>query len=368
MSAVQTAHDLTMLAQSRALADRERLILAIVDLCAQSEPSVRTPAVQALLDPIFLNLIDDAEHQIRLRLAEKLAPADWAPPKLINLLAQDEIEIARPIIAASPVLDEADLLRLLAETTVAHQIEVARRPGVGAAVVDIILSHADPEVLTALAGNDTALLSPAAMLQLVEASRRIAAMRSPLVRHPRLTQEMAEQLYAWVGQMLRSAIVSRFRVDARALDAQIAESVRQGRAAALEPDAPDAALIDTEQEQMERRLIAKLHAAGQLRPGYLLRALREQRLSLFEAALATLGGYSPQAVHLAVNAERPEMLALACAGVGVDRLVFGTILAMVRELNRGRPGGDAERARKAFNGAEADHSGLAALAFRKAAP
>src|SRR5580693_3579212 len=99
MSAVQTAHDLTVLAQSRALADRERLILAIVDLCARSEPSVRTPAVQALLDPIFLNLINDAEHQIRLRLAEKLAPVDWSPPKLINLLARDEIDIARPIIA-----------------------------------------------------------------------------------------------------------------------------------------------------------------------------------------------------------------------------------------------------------------------------
>jgi hypothetical protein len=89
-------------------------------------------------------------------------------------------------------------------------------------------------------------------------------------------------------------------------------------------------------------------------------------VSLFETALATLGGYSPKAVHMAVDAERPEMLALACAGVGVDRMVFGTILALVRELNRGRPGGDAERARKAFRGAGADHSGLAALAFRKA--
>jgi hypothetical protein len=94
--------------------------------------------------------------------------------------------------------------------------------------------------------------------------------------------------------------------------------------------------------------------------------LRDHRLSLFETALATLGDYAPKAVHLAVNAERPEMLALACAGVGVDRTVFGTILALVRELNRGRPGGDAERARKAFRGAGADHSGLAALAFRKA--
>jgi len=365
MSAAQTANDLTALAQSRAIADRERLILAIVDLCAQSEPDVRTPQVQALLDPIFLNLITDAEHQIRLRLAHKLAPVDWAPPKLINLLARDEIEIARPIIAASPVLSQTDLTRLLSEMGIEHQIEVARRPYVGREAVATILSQAQPEALTALAGNDTADVAPEAMQRLVEASRRIAGMRSPLVRHPRLTTEMAEQLYAWVGQLLRSAIVTRFRVDAQALDAAIAEAVREAHSAS-EGGGLEVAPVDVEQEQMERRLIAKLHSAGQLRTSYLLLALREQRLSLFETALATLGDYAPEAVRMAVCAERPEMLALACAGVGVDRVVFTTILGLVRELNRGRPAGDATRARKAFDGYGSDHSGLARLAFRKA--
>jgi uncharacterized protein (DUF2336 family) len=365
MSAAQTAIDLTALAQSRAIADRERLILAIVDLCARSEPDVHTPRVQALLDPIFLSLVTDAERQIRLRLALKLASFDWAPPKLINLLARDEIEVARPIIATSPVLSQADLARLLTEAGIEHQIEVARRPYVGREVVEIILDQAEPEVLTALAGNDTADIGPGAMRQLVEASRRIAGMRSPLARHPRLTSEMAERLYVWVGQLLRSAIVTRLRVDAQALDAAIAEAVKEAHSAS-ESAGLDDAPVDTEQEQMERRLIAKLHAAGQLRTSYLLRALRETRLPLFETALATLGDYSPEAVRIAVNADRPEMLALACAGVGLDRVVFTTILGLVRGLNRGRPAGDATRARKAFDGYGSDHSGLARLAFCKA--
>ncbi len=336
-----------------------------MDLCARSEPDVRTAQVQALLDPIFLNLIADAERQIRLRLAQKLAPFDWSPPRLINLLARDEIEIARPVIAASPVLSQADLARLLTDAGIEHQIEVARRPYVGREVVEIILDQAEPEVLTALAGNDTAEIAPEAMQQLVEASRRIAGMRSPLARHPRLTTEMAERLYVWVGQLLRSAIVTRFRVDAQALDAAIAEAVKEAHCASQVAGCDDAP-VDAEQEQMERRLIAKLHTAGQLRASYLLRALREARLSLFETALATLGDYSPEAVRMAVNAERPEMLALACAGVGVDRMVFTTILGLVRGLNRGRPAGDPTRARKAFDGYGSDHSGLAQLAFRKA--
>lgn len=363
MSAAQTAQDLTALAQSQDEADRGRLILALADLCAQSQTDVRTPQVRALLDPIFLNLVGDAEFQIRQRLAEKLAPFDWSPPKLINLLAHDDIEIARPIIAASPVLQDEDLARLLIDTAIEHRIEIARRPFVGPTTVEAILDQAEPEVLTALAGNDTAEVSPHGMSQLVEVSRRIAGMRSPLARHPRLTTEMAQQLYGWVGQVLRAAIVSRFRVDPQALDAALAEAVQdawRGKPGAAES-------VDPDQEQMERRLIAKLHLAGQLRTSYLLRALRERRLSLFEAALATLGEYSPAAVRTAINAERPEMLALACAGVGVDRVVFGTILTLVRELNRGRPIGNGERARRAFDGQGPDHAELAAQAFRKAA-
>lgn len=363
MSAAETAHELTLLAQSRAVGDRERLVMAIADFCASSGQDAQAPEVQALLDPIFLNLIGDAEYQIRLRLAQKLAPCDWPPRGLVNLLARDDIDIARPIITASPVLSDEDLGQLLVESTVEHQIEVARRPFVGESVVDTIVSQGEPEVLTALAGNDTAEVSSEAMTQLVEASRRIAGMRSPLARHPRLTADMAEQLYGWVGQILRSAIVTRFRVDAEALDAALAEAVKEASARGASSPPP----MDPEQERMERRLIAKLHAAGQLRPSYLLRALRERRLSLFETALGTLGDYSPMAVRQAINAERPEMLALACAGVAVDRVVFTTILALVRELNHGRPVGDAERARRAFDGHGQDHARLAAMAFRRAA-
>jgi uncharacterized protein (DUF2336 family) len=340
-------------------------MLAIVDLCGQPNDAVRTPAIQALLGSIFTDLVNEAEHDIRLILAEKLSIADWPPPALVNLLALDEIEIARSVIAKSPVLRDADLVRLLVEGAVDHQIEVAKRPLIGPPVVETILDQAQPAVMIALAGNDTADVSPEAMRRMVEASRKVAGMRSPLARHPRLSGEMAERLYAWVGQSLRSAIVTRFRVDVEALDRALAEAVTEAR------DTPhDAALrggiADAEQEQMESRLIAKLHDAGQLRPSYLLRALREQRLSLFASALATLGGFNVEEVNRALKAERPESLALACAAVGLDRGAFSTLLALVRELNRGLPSGDAGQARRVFDTYGPGQAAKARTAFVKA--
>jgi uncharacterized protein (DUF2336 family) len=341
-------------------------MLAIVELASGADQVARAPAIQALLGSIFTDLVADAEADIRRILAEKLSIADWPPTALVRQLAVDEIEIARPIIARSPVLKDDDLVKLLLETELDHQIEVAKRPLIGGPVVDQILSKAEPAVMIALAGNDTADVSPDAMRRLVEASRQVAGMRSPLARHPRLTSDLAERLYAWVGQSLRQAIVTRFRVDVDALDRALAEAVQEARDAPFHDPAPRNSIVDAEQEEMERRLIGKLHAAGQLRPSYLLRSLREQRLSLFQAALATLGGFSAEEVERAVEADDPESLALACAAVGLDRSAFSTLLGLVRELTDGKPGGDANQARRIFDAFGPQQSARAKDAFVKA--
>lgn len=366
MTLAAEAADLLLLARSRHPTDRERLLTAIIDLCDRADiDEIVQPQVRELVGSIFLSLVAEAERDIRRRLAEKIGPAPWAPPALINVLALDDIEIAGPIISASPVLQDHDLIRLLVEATLDHQIAVARRGRLGAPVVEAILRQEEPAVLTALAGNDTAELSPSAMERLVEHSRRLAAMRSPLARHPRLSSDMAQRLYLWVGQSLRSALVDRFRLDPAELDAALALSVREAHAA-IDGLPPSQAKSDAEREALEARLIDKLHDAGQLRPSYLLRALREGRLTLFISAIARLGNFDGEHIRRAIDSDRPELLALACAAIGVDRGAFPTILEAVRELNEGRPGGGAEAGRRATGAFGPFDADIAGMAFRKA--
>lgn len=370
MSLALSSESLLDLAKSRAPADRERLLLAIVDLCdtPHAGEAMKAAPIQGLLSSIFMSLVVEAERDIRQRLAEKLACADWAPPALINVLALDEIEIARPVIAQSPLLRDLDLVRLLVEATIEHQIEIARRPNISQNVVSAILHQAEPAVLTALASNETAELSPRDMAELIERSRQIAALRTPLARHPRLTGDLAQKLYVWVGQVLRKSLADRFRLDAAALDRALAQAVVEAHAGA--PRSGAAAMVTArngEREEMERRLIEKLHSAGQLRPGYLVRALREGRLTLFTTALAMLGRFDAGQVERAIDSDRPELLGLACAAVGIDRSVFPTILELVRELNDGRPGGGSESARRAGGAFAPVSASVAGAAFRQAA-
>jgi uncharacterized protein (DUF2336 family) len=358
------AEKLIDLARSREPGDREQLLLSVVDLCNASPESGR-PELKGLIDDVFMALVVEAEREIRKVLAQKLARADWAPAALINVLALDDIEIARPVILASPLMQDKDLIRLLVEATIEHQIEVARRPNLGGAVVEAILEAGEPAVMTALANNVTAQVSEEAMRRLVEAARRVASLRSPLVRHPKLSKELAEQLYGWVGEALKAAISDRFDVDGPRLDEAVAQSVNEAQSQRWRPrERPFVVERDGEREEMETRLIAKLRSANQLRPGYLLRALKEGKFSLFQGALATLGEFEVLQVRRACAAPDPEPLALACAAVGIDRSVFPSLLVMVRELNGGRPGGDGEAGRRASAAFSRDPAS-ATSAFRK---
>ena len=327
---------LLTLAKSREPADRERLLIGIVSLCELTGPAGNADATRAkaLVDDLFTTLLVDAEHGVRRRLAERIASARWAPAALIQLLSLDDIDIARPVIASSPLLTDDELIRLLSEGALDHQIAVAGRPGVPAGAVEAILASDDATVLAALAANTSAQLPPDGLARLVEASRVMPALRARLARHPALTPQLAARLFGWAGQTLRETLVERFHLDVAALQASLK---------AAPPSDPPGSHAHPERaddhDAMEHRLVEKLDAAGQLRPGYLLRALRESKLTLFEIGLARLAGIELGELRGALARERPDMLALACVAAGIDRSVFKTILTRVRELNGGCPGG-----------------------------
>ncbi len=331
-----SASDLLVLARNASPDARQRLLLGVVALCDASPPAGELSPV---LGEIFLTLARQAEREVRKGLSEKLAHADWAPAALVNVLALDEIEIARPVLASSPILQDDDLLRVMIEASLEHQIAVARRPQISGRVADAVIERGEPAVLTALATNRTADLSIDGVRRLVEHSRRIAALRAPLTRHPRLTEALAEQMYHWVGTALRQSITARFNVEDKVVGAAVYDAVE----GILRPARPDElAQDDPGRDEMERRLIDKLQSAGQLRAGFLIRAIREKRLSLFVHGLAALGGFAAEDIRESLIAPTPEALYYACAAVGIDRAVFPTLLTELRKLNQALPGDRGE--------------------------
>lgn len=354
--------ELLSLARNPSPDARQRLLLGVMALCDVNPPAGELSPV---LGEIFLTLARQAEREVRRALAERLAGAEWAPAALVNVLALDEIEIAQPILLSSPVLQDDDLLRVLVEASLEHQIAVARRPRISGRVADAVIEGGEPAVLTALATNRTAEVSPDGLRRLVEHSRRIAALRGPLIRHPRLTQALAREMYHWLGEALRQSISARFEVEEHRLAAAVYDAVE----GVLRP-ATQVPAGTPEREEMERRLASKLHAAGQLRAGVLVRAAREKRMSLFVHGLAMLGGFTAAEVRTALAASTPEALYYACAAVGIDRAVYPSLLAELRGMNQGLPGdqGPAVWQRGAISPASAARAFRALVADARVAP
>ena len=323
--------DLLALARNPSVDARQRLLMGVLTLCETQGASEE--AAKAFGD-IFLTVADRIERDIRKALAIRLAKADWAPHAVVEVLMMDDIDIARPLLAYSSVVQDEDMMRVLLEATLEHQIEVALRPRLSGRVSDAIIDRGEPATLTALASNRSAQISGEGLRRLVEHSRRIAALRLPLTRHPGLTESLAEQMYQWVGVALRQSIAVRFEID----EERLAGLVDQATADAMAPT--DTSPDSPHRDEMERRLIDKLHAAGQLKVGYLVRAIRERRLGLFLHGLAALSGLPAADIRKALADNSAEALYYACAAIGMDRAVFPAILAEVRHLNEGMPAGD----------------------------
>ena len=146
------------------------------------------------------------------------------------------------------------------------------------------------------------------MQDLVAASRQVAALRSPLTRHPQMTDDLAKVLYTWVGDALQKELTA-----ASPSIPKRCERPCRGRWTPPTIGNPPAGLViatpSAERRDMDTRLIAKLQAAGQLRPGFLLKCLREGKLYLFELSLAALAQMKTEEVRAIVASDPSGLLA-----------------------------------------------------------
>lgn len=311
---------LSQLAADPKSARRGDIYLAIASLYQSQAPRL-SERERSLMREILQRLAGDVEMAIRISLAERLAEDDDAPLDLILLLADDRIEVARPVILRSRQLTDEDLLSLLGHASDEHQLACAERPHIGEPVTDRLAHSGSESVLIALVRNATARIARAAFETLIDKSRQIAALQAPLVQRTDLPPALATRMCEWVSEALRDHIRVNFPEGAPAAQAKLGEATL-----IVQTPGPVAST-----GMGAAKLVDKLAAAGQLKAGFLLRVLHQGQLELFEIAFARLLGIDPKPLrHLLFDAG-PASLALACRSAGIDRCVFGTVFNLTRQ-------------------------------------
>jgi uncharacterized protein (DUF2336 family) len=171
--------------------------------------------------------------------------------------------------------------------------------------------------------NVTARIATAGFAVLVDKSKAISRLQEPLAHRPDLPPALATRMCEWVSDALKSQVVRRHQAGSGALS----QAIDHGRQSIQ--SAPPAEAADN-----SRKLIEKLAAAGQLKPGFLLRVLQQGQLDLFELAFARLLQIDHRRMRRVLYEEGPRTVALACRAVGIDRCVFPTVYNLSRQARR----------------------------------
>jgi uncharacterized protein (DUF2336 family) len=274
----------------------------------------------------MLAMLDDPSALVRRALAEVLAGED-APRAVILGLVQDQPDIAAMVLAASPVLTEADLVDAVAVGDELAQSAVARRRDVTIALAAAIVEVGCPLAIRLLLGNPSAHIAPSTLQRAADRCGDMADVREALlergdlpvaIRH-QLALQVASALSIWAGGC---GLMSRDRADRVTRES----SEKVAVALAMRPEAFEAELMS---------LIAQLKAANRLTPGLILRSLLSGETALAEAALADLAGMPLQRASAIVHDKRGSGVLPLCRKAGIPAgLIPAFVAAMeaVREI------------------------------------
>src|SRR6185437_13760367 len=89
---------------------------------------------RAAAEGAMIMLLDDPSPLVRRALSEVFAGSDDAPPTIVHSLANDQPDVAAPLLARSPLFLDADLVDAVATGEAARQVAIAGRAGIAAAV------------------------------------------------------------------------------------------------------------------------------------------------------------------------------------------------------------------------------------------
>ncbi len=234
----------------------------------------------AAAEGAMIMLLDDPSPLVRRALADVFATSQKAPPVVVHALANDQPEIAISILALSPLLQEADLVDLVATAQPAAQAAIASRAMLPRSLAAAIAEVGSAQACLALLENPDADIAPFSIDRIVERFGHLAAIREPLLERAELPMATRQALLSKLSQTLAGFVAGRQWMGSEHAEYAARDACERATVALA---------AETPYEEVGA-LVQHLRQSGQLTAGMILRALLSGNVVLFEEALAELSG------------------------------------------------------------------------------
>lgn len=314
-------YELVPMALERSGESRNRLVERVANLMVDNGRFF-TDTEQGLIRDILAKLIREVEQPIRASLAQILADTPNAPQEVVFQLANEQIEIAAPILMKSGVLKDNELLTIIHRQTERHHLAIAMRRRLSQEVSSALIGTQSEIVVHTVLGNEGAELSRETLEYLVDQSRIHVGYQEPLLHRRDLPNDLAEKMYDWVSVALKTYILEHYTINERVLGQAIDKAINHQRAQLdLTPEISSA--------MRAARLLAE---RGDLNGRAMLQCLQEAEIELFEAMFAELTALPLSLVQKVLYEDGGQGITLCASAMYLTRAEF-TTLFLTLEMN-----------------------------------
>lgn len=314
--------DFVALARDRTPAGRRRFASEFAEAFMNS-PGTFNEGERVMALNILSTLMQDAALEVRQMLSERLARETGVPQKLLQALANDLIDVARPILQFSVDLREEDIKVIIESKTTQHRQALATRTVLSAEISEALVEKGEVVVALTLLDNMELHISESTMRKLASQALSHNEIGDHISGRSELTSEVAEKIYWIISTELRTQITSRFTISEDKLNRALGDVV--------------SALVTRQLQPGQRRSVAeRLVATGRVDAVMLIELLKGKGIDLFRELLGHLTKFKPSLVEALCSETGAEPLALVCRALGYNKTDTASLIMLVQDRIAGQ--------------------------------
>lgn len=318
------SHKLYSLAKDKKPMAQAELSAAVAELIGM-ETSERE--VELIAD-VLISLMRQAEQDLRAALSERLALMENVPLRLALFIANEEIEVAAPMLRLSGAFSDLDLLYIIQSKSSEYWQEIAQRRTLSDQVIMLLAGTGDTKTAVKILENEDLTLPKLVVETFADMAESNDDVARPLLSRPEINDALAARLYSAVGHELKKYIAQNFDVPMDIMLDVVDDIVLEFIEIAASEYTPSKTMIDLARKQKEE---------GLLGIDTMLTTLRLSQIQNFIAQLAVYANMPVPVVEELISQSKGSGLAVLCKAKSVSKQDFMTMYLLtnrVREKGR----------------------------------
>jgi uncharacterized protein (DUF2336 family) len=225
--------ELTRIAAERSPEKRLELLHKVTDLYFEGFGK-HSASESYLFNDIMEKIVELFSRDLKRQVSASLAVLPDFPVNIVRkFAADDDVEIARPVLRNAISLTDDDLVRLAERGSQAHLTAIASRSTLPEKVTDVLIDRGDRSVVHAVTANHGARFSDHGMDRLLDKARDDVDLRELLVERPDLSPRAVDKLLPLVSESLLMKLAERGYEVKGAIPPEMIQTLRQRFTAAL---------------------------------------------------------------------------------------------------------------------------------------